>query len=301
MPQALWSACVPWRRVISPAARYFSNLNRLAATLDKVSKGNTNIRLDVDPSNDQIDRISEQINQHLDQLSSLLSSTRNSAISIAHDLRTPLNRVHLMLQDVKEFDGSKNEANKLINSVEQELNVVSEIFDTILRISRIESNKDQSGFKNIPADSLLSEMFEIYQAVAEDSSQTLIHRSESGPPSVIKGDEKMLRQMLANLIENAMFYCPADATITLYCYPVNESAICLEVNDDGPGIPAGDREKVLEPFYRLNTSRNQPGNGLGLALVNAIAIRHDAQVKLKDNHPGLRVCIYFPAAINPVS
>ena len=275
--------------------RVLIRLNRLASTLDKVSKGNTKIRLDIDHSNDQIDRISGQINRHLDQLSTLLNSTRNSAISIAHDLRTPLNRVHLMLQEAKEFDGPKNERMALLNSVENELNDVRGIFDTILRISRIESNKDQSGFKAIAVGELLADIFDIYEAVAEDAFQTLIYESISDNPIFIHGDEKMLRQMLANLIENAMFYCPQGTTITLSGYRTTESALCIEVNDTGPGIPSNDRAKVLDPFYRLNSSRNQPGNGLGLAMVNAIAIRHDAKLELLDNNPGLRVCIYFKA------
>ena len=276
--------------------RVLLKLNRLASTLDKVSKGNTKIRLDIDHSNDQIDRISGQINQHLDQLSSLLNSTRNTAISIAHDLRTPLNRVHLMLQEAKEFDGPKTKRMELIHCVEEELNDVREIFDTILRISRIESNKDQSSFKIISVDSLLADMFDIYEAVVEEASQTLMYNRGTDSSGLINGDEKMLRQMLANLIENAMFYSPAEATITLSAYLSSENSVCIEVGDTGPGIALENREKVLDPFYRLNTSRNQPGNGLGLALVRAITIRHAAKLKLMDNNPGLRVSIHFPAS-----
>ena len=275
--------------------RVLFKLNRLATTLDKVSKGDTGIRIEIDNSNDQIDRISGQVNHHLDQLSSLINSTRHSAISIAHDLRTPLNRVHLMLQEVKEFDGPKNETMELISSVEKELNDVREIFDTILRISRIESNQDHSDFKVISAESLLADMFDIYAAVVEDASQTLVYKADSGSSELIKGDRKMLRQMLANLIENAMFYSPQGTTITLSSYRSNQTTVCIEVCDTGPGIPAEERQKVLDPFYRENASRNQPGNGLGLALVKAITIRHKASLKLLDNNPGLRVCIFFPA------
>ena len=278
--------------------RVLFKLNRVTATLDEISQGNTKVRLLTDHSNDQIDRISEQINLYLDQLSSLLLSTRNSAISIAHDLRTPLNRVHLVLQQVKEFDGPNHERMTLIESVESELTNVREIFDTVLRISRIEANKDQSGFEAISSRELLLDMYEIYQAVVEEAEQILIFDPKEKNSDTIFGDKKMLRQLIANLIENAMFHSPKDTQITLANRLDTNREIILEVSDNGPGIPSEDRKNVLDPFYRLNASRNQPGSGLGLALVKAISQRHNAKLELLDNQPGLCVRILFPKIVS---
>ena len=274
--------------------RVFFKLNRLAGTLDEISQGNTNTRLVIDNSNDQIDKISKQINSYLDQLSSLIDSTKNSAISIAHDLRTPLNRAMVKLEQAKESHEHDNEKFKLIEQAELEMTNVNEIFDTILRISRIENNKDDSGFEKISANRLLNEMFEIYQVVVEEANQKLVYRPSESNNVLIVGDKKMLQQLLSNLIENAMFHSPQGTVITISYHDTPLNEVVIEVSDNGPGIPAEERESVLDPFHRLNASRNQPGSGLGLALVNAITNRHYAKLALLDNNPGLRVRIEFP-------
>jgi signal transduction histidine kinase len=274
----------------------FSKLQNLAATLDQVSRGDTQVRLPVSAANDQIDRISRQLNQHLERLSTLISSTRNTATSIAHDLRTPLNRAFLLLQEARNSNAGNEELDELIQRAEDELTNVNQIFDTILRISKFETTTTQTGFDHILLDELLEEMVETYQPVVEAVEQALSHARSAGAKPRVYGDRKMLRQMLANLIENASFHCPAGASIVLSAQSLAGGGASIEVNDDGPGIPAEFHKRVFEPFYRLDASRNKPGSGLGLALVKAIAVRHGATIELKDNAPGLGITIRFPAS-----
>jgi signal transduction histidine kinase len=288
--------------VLSLAIGYFSSrgvftkLQNLAATLDQVSRGDTQVRLPVSVANDQIDRISRQLNQHLERLSTLISSTRNTATSIAHDLRTPLNRAFLLLQDARQSGEGNEELDELIQRAEDELTNVNQIFDTILRIAKLETTTTQSGFDHILLDELLEEMVETYQPVVEAAGQALSHARGAGASPRVYGDRKMLRQMLANLIENASFHCPAGASIVLAAQSLQGGGACIEINDDGPGIPVEFHKRVLEPFYRLDASRNKPGSGLGLALVKAIAVRHGATIELRDNAPGLGITIRFPAS-----
>jgi signal transduction histidine kinase len=272
----------------------YVKLQGLAATLDLVSKGDTQVRLTVSKADDQIDRISRQLNLHLDRLSTLISSTRNTATSIAHDLRTPLNRAFLILQEAKLARVGSEELTDLIQRAEDELTNVNQIFDTILRISRLETTTTQSGFDNISVDVLLAEMAETYQPVIEAADQVLSYARTAGAVPRVYGDQKMLRQMLANLIENASFHCPEGTLITLSAKTLTDASAFIQVSDNGPGVPAESRQRVLEPFYRLDASRNKPGSGLGLALVKAIAVRHGATIELDDNEPGLRISIQFP-------
>jgi signal transduction histidine kinase len=272
----------------------YIKLQGLAATLDLVSKGDTQVRLTVSKADDQIDRISRQLNLHLDRLSTLISSTRNTATSIAHDLRTPLNRAFLILQEAKLARVGSEELDDLIQRAEDELTNVNQIFDTILRISRLETTTTQSGFDNISVDVLLAEMAETYQPVIEAADQVLSYARTAGAVPRVYGDQKMLRQMLANLIENASFHCPEGTLITLSAKTLTDASAFIQVSDNGPGVPAESRQRVLEPFYRLDASRNKPGSGLGLALVKAIAVRHGATIELDDNEPGLRISIQFP-------
>ena len=106
----------------------------------------------------------------------------------------------------------------------------------------------------------------------------------------------MLVQLFANLIENAIQHCPSGTNIFVSVRRGSGRDLEAEVTDRGSGIPADEREKVFNRLYRLDKSRTTPGNGLGLAIVAAIAELHDAQVRLEDNNPGLRVIISFPVA-----
>ena len=99
--------------------------------------------------------------------------------------------------------------------------------------------------------------------------------------------------MIANLVENAINHCPdgTDITVSLRC---QGGRAIVSVADSGPGIPAGERDKVFRRLYRLDKSRATPGSGLGLSLVKAIADLHSAKITMADNHPGLIVSIGFP-------
>ena len=132
---------------------------------------------------------------------------------------------------------------------------------------------------------LAEKVFAIYQAVAEDESHKLI--AEIKPNIVCLGDEELLLQLCVNLVENAIRHTPKSTNITLRV----TNPATLQVADNGPGIPTDQRDKVQERFYRLEQSRTTSGNGLGLALVAAIASLHDTKLVLDDNKPGLRASI----------
>jgi signal transduction histidine kinase len=274
--------------------RMFVKLARLAGILDSVSRGDMQVRLPVDKSDDQIDRVSQQINAHLDQLAMLMSATRNTVNSIAHDLRAPLNRTYLLLQDALEAQDADSQTGKLIDDAGKELNKVNEIIDTILRIARIQGGSDQPYFSVFSLNEQVSDLADIFQPIIESADQVLIREIPSTPDVQVYGDKKMVRQMLVNLIENAICHCPAGTQITLVTGGTPQRGGFVQVADTGPGIDEGLREKVLEPFFRVDASRTSPGSGLGLTLVKAIVMRHAAELSLEDNEPGLRVTVTFP-------
>lgn len=282
----------------------FGKLETLVETLGQVSTGDTITRLPVSPANDQIDRISARINVHLDRLSTLTQTTKNTISAIAHDLRMPLNRAFLALQSIPARIGDKGEGDAVrlrsrVDEASGELSKLTEIFDTILNISKIQSASGQTGFEQLLADDLACEMVETFEPVLDGTSRHLSFEAEEGADLAISGDRRMLRQMLANLIENAATHCPEGATIVVAAQRSETGGVELEVRDDGPGIPEASRTDVLKPFHRLDSSRTTPGTGFGLALVNAIATRHGARITLSDNKPGLSVNIRFPPV--PVS
>ena len=116
-----------------------------------------------------------------------------------------------------------------------------------------------------------------------------------GTECLIHGDRELLTQMFANLVENALRHCPQGTAVEL-SVTRHGDRVLAQVGDNGPGIPAEEREKVFQRLYRLDTSRSTPGSGLGLSLVRAIADLHGASIALEDRHPGPAVVIVFPAA-----
>jgi signal transduction histidine kinase len=159
-----------------------------------------------------------------------------------------------------------------------------------LCIAQIEAGTRRAGFGPVRLDTLLTELVDAYQPVAEESHQTLTGRFE--PALDLRGDRELLTLLFANLIENAIRHCPSGSVIVVDAERTG-TGIRASVGDNGPGIPATHREKVLQRFYRLEASRTTAGNGLGLSAVSAIAALHGARLILDDNEPGLRYLLHF--------
>ena len=137
---------------------------------------------------------------------------------------------------------------------------------------------------------LTAHLCQTYLPVAEDLRRTL--EIDIAPDIAIDGDRELLVQMFANLIENAIRHTH-DGTVIRFRLERCGAGAKIVVEDDGPGIPHGERERVLERFYRLERSRTTAGSGLGLSLVAAVAELHSAKIELAGANPGLRVSIVF--------
>ncbi len=267
-------------------------LKHMGDTLARVSHGETGMRLAISAENDQIDRVAQVMNGHLDRLAELMQTTKASAAAIAHDLRTPLSRAFLQLDRAQSAMDAGTDPRPLIDGVEAELIRLRSIFDAILRISRLEAANDGAGFAMVPLGPLLADLAETFGPLAEEHGQSLV-LAPVADDVLVAGDAAMLSQLLANLIQNAINHCPEGAVIEMGGAS-DTGKVGLWVADNGPGIPASERERVFELFYRLDPSRSGGGNGLGMALVKAIAGRLGGQITLSDAGPGLRVEIWFP-------
>jgi signal transduction histidine kinase len=275
-----------------------SKLEVIDSTLDQVSRGNSEVRLPIGPTNDQIDHVSRQINAHLDRLSEFMGGMRNTIVAIAHDLKSPLNRAYLLLQDAAEENNPPATADKL-DRAQSEMETLGGVLDTVLRISRIETSDDSSSFTTFSAAELVRDLAQTFEPVLEGNGQSLVWENVPASGAPIYGDRKMVQQMLVNLIENAGRYAGAAAKISLQVR-ADSAQTAIIVADNGPGIPPEKRDEVFQPFRRLNADRGSPGAGLGLALVKAVAARHHARIQLSDNHPGLRATITFPPLPEPL-
>ncbi len=269
-------------------------LSLVSDTMNRVAQGNLDARIPLSKSADDLDRLSGTINDALDQLKLLVDGMRQVTTDIAHDLKTPLNRLAFTIEDALQKDAAGEPVSERLEAARDESEQINRTFEALLRIAQIEAGaRNKSHFATLDLTALIETIADIYADVATDSGMSLQTETANGPVLIV-GDEQLLMQMLVNLVENAIRHCGPDTVINL---GTNISADVpeLRVSDSGPGIPENERSNVLRRLYRLEKSRTTSGNGLGLALVKAVVEMHGAGIELTDNQPGLQVRIVFPA------
>lgn len=272
----------------------------MGAALDRVQAGDLGRRLSVAGS-DEFDRLAERINATLDRLESAMAALRQVTDDIAHDLRTPLSRLRQRLEGATRSGASAETWRAEAAVAIAECDAILDLFAALLRIAQVESGAGlRQGFGRFDLSAVAESVTEAYAPLAEERDQRLV---ATVPPGVAGfGDRSLVAQMLANLLENAVRHGRAGGCVALALRsgpPGGGPEVTVE--DDGPGIPAAERERVFGRFVRLDAARATPGSGLGLALVRAVAGLHGASVALEDARPGLaapglRVVVRFPPA-----
>lgn len=266
----------------------------IAGTMSEVGHGVLLARIPLRGSNDDIDILSGQINVALDRLAALVEGMRQVSVDIAHDLKTPLNRLAITVESAIEADETGKPVANLLKRAQEEGARINETFDALLRIAQIESGARRARFTAVAPAKILESIADAYGEVAIENGQTM-HLTQLSALPAIYGDKELLVQMLANLVENAIRHCPPGASIEL-SGTMHGEQVELAVSDNGPGIQASEREKVFQRLYRVEKSRTTSGSGLGLSLVKAVSDLHGATVVLGDNAPGLVVTVRFPVA-----
>ena len=270
------------------ARRRLADLNR---TTRQIMAGDLSRRAPIRGSGDEHDELAANINAMLDQIQGLLEGMRHVGDSVAHDLRGPLTRLLNRLETLAAAERPRRE--DLLECVEQVQHVL-DTFNALLRIARVESGAHRSAFAALDLERIVRDVCELYQAAADDRQIELVCTVRA--PVEVFGDRELLAQALTNLLDNAVKYTPTGGRIAV-TLERTEDVARIRVADSGPGVPAADRDRVLQRFTRLDQARSQPGNGLGLALVNAVTTQHHGRLSLGDNSPGLVVTIEIPALL----
>ncbi len=241
-------------------------------------------RILLNGSGDEFDHLAVSLNAMFDRIQVLMDGLRQVSSDIAHDLRTPLTRLRqrLELAQMQPLDAAA--LRMVVGATIEGVDAILATFSALLRIAQVEGGASLRHFEQVDFSELLQTVAEVYQPAFEDKAQ---HFEQSIPPGLtVHGDRELLTQMFANLVENASQHSPQGARIVLAASTPG-TGIEVSVADDGPGIPEHMREKVMQRFVRLDSSRTTPGNGLGLSLVAAVANLHGISLSMADNAPGL--------------
>lgn len=267
-----------------------ARVDRINEAARKVMDGDLSHRLPARGSGDEIDQLASTFNAMVARIEGLVKDLRSVTDNIAHDLRTPLTRLRTGLEtallESEGADGRREALERAIGEADQLIRT----FNALLGIARLESGALPAA-RPVDLAAIVREMAEIYAPVAEEAGLALfVH---AGAPLGGRGDRTLLAQAVANLLDNAIKYSPAGGSVRVTAHETRSGAEVV-VADDGPGIPAGDRSRVLDRFVRLGPSRGLPGSGLGLSLVEAVVRLHGGTLALEDNAPGLKVRMILP-------
>jgi signal transduction histidine kinase len=273
-----------------------SRVHSIRRTVSAIIHGDLQHRLPTPANEDELNTLSRTINGMLDQIELLVHGVRNVSNSIAHDLRTPLAELRSRLEELSLIRPPPEETYAEIDGAVADVDRVIRIFDALLRLAEIDAGMRRSGFVSLDVSDLAASAVEFYEPAAELKGIEL--RLDAAGPVPVSGDPVLLAQALGNLIDNALKYAPKNGIIQVAVRRLEDGSAEVSVCDNGPGISAAEKSKVVQRFYRGDASRGTPGVGLGLSLVQAVAKLHGSGLELLDQTPGLRVVMVIPADAN---
>lgn len=270
-----------------------SIIANIRRTAQKIIHGDFSRRIPL-PANtsDEITLLTEDLNLMLAKIETLLNTQRQVTSNIAHDLRSPLNRLRNRLE-VALID-RKNSEGDLRAAIEASITDTENLlrtFNALLNIAQVES-RAKDDFVRTDLSQIGRDLAELYEVLSEEGSHHF--RAEVADGLWVLGNRHLLAQAITNLLDNAVKYTPEGGQIQLSA-SLHGGKVVVAVADNGKGIPQDQVKEVVKRFVRLDSARSTGGNGLGLALVNAVVELHGGTLAMYDNRPGLRVEISFSA------
>lgn len=270
--------------------RMLGRVEAVNRTTEQIMQGDLHQRIPLKGSDDEFDELSSNLNAMLEQIERLMAGMRNVTDNIAHDLRSPLTRIKARLEQLLTHERTADEYKSAVDLAIRDADDLLSVFSALLSIATVETGALQSELKPVDLHDIVLEVSELYEPAVEEAGMVLVTRAGSG--TNIRGHRQLLMQTLANLIDNAIKYAGETRRIDLMVEQ-RDGRIDLWVADNGPGIPEDKRDYVLQRSARLDPARSTHGNGLGLAMVAAVAKLHNAALTLEDNDPGLRIRLSF--------
>lgn len=278
------------------ARRVLRRIDAIRDTSTKIMSGNLSERVPITSRNDEFDGLATNLNAMLDRIEQLLQGLKEVTDNVAHDLKTPLTRLRSKAESALRDTASEASREEALETVIVESDRLIKTFNALLMIARVEAGAPSGALSEINISDIVADVAELYGPVAEDEGIEVV--TAIVPEITLRANRELIGQAMVNLLENAIKYArPEDGSTGRIAVELlqNAGVVRIVVADNGSGIPEADRKRVLERFVRLEKSRSEPGSGLGLALVNAVARLHGGSFSIEDNGPGVRAVLELPA------
>jgi signal transduction histidine kinase len=254
----------------------------IGAVREIVRTGKIEARVPVGQTRDALDELSALFNGMLDRIESLIAAMRGSLDNVAHDLRTPLTRLRSTAERALETEGPVESCREALAECVEESDLVVTMLDTLMDISEAETGTLRLACESLDLSALLGDGADLYADLADEKSIALSVGAQPG--LAISADRNRMRQVIGNLLDNAVKYTPPGGRIELQAERAGEEAV-ITVRDTGVGIAPEDLPHIWDRLYRGDHSRSERGIGLGLSLVRAIVLAHHGRVEV-ESAPG---------------
>ncbi|MEM7748809.1 MAG: ATP-binding protein [Pseudomonadota bacterium] len=277
-----------------------ARMRGMMRTSQTIMAGDLSQRIELAGTQDELDDLAINLNDMLARIEQLMAGFREVSDNIAHDLKTPLNRLRNRAEEALTQERSAEDYKTSLAEILEEADQLIRVFNSLLQVARLEAGAVDKNKVEFDVSQLAQDLVEFYEPVAEESGATIRCLAEN--EVLITANRQLIGQALTNLIENALKYggakseCGASVRPSEIDVSISRtgSGVRLSVGDRGSGIAPGDREHALRRFGRLDESRSMPGTGLGLSLVGAVAHVHGGSIELADHNPGLLVHLNLP-------
>ena len=274
---ALGGGCVLVKRALAP-------VDRISSSAERISSHNLSERLPVPHTGDELERLSVALNHMIERLDAAFQHSRRFVADASHELRTPLTIVRGELESLVTNDQLKAEWGERLGSALEEVDRLAGIVEGLFAISRLDAGEAAAEWVKFDLAQLAASTADQMALLAEDKQIQVTCAGSTG--IWVEGDRARLKQVVVNLLDNAIKYTPRGGAVSLSVEAENGKAI-LEVADNGIGIPADLLPRVFERFFRVDKarSRERGGAGLGLSIVKSICAAHHGQVEVS-SEPG---------------
>jgi heavy metal sensor kinase len=282
------------------AKRALGPVERMALRAREINAEHLGARIDVENPRDELGLLAQTFNETLSRLERSFEQLKRFTSDASHELRTPLTAIRSVGEVGLQQDGDRDHYREVIGSMLEETGRLSRLVESLLTISRADSGQIRLEQATIALLPLVQEASSFLEVLTEEKGQTL---SLEGDDSIsVKADPIILRQVVINLLDNAIKYSPRAGHISVRVIRSDSATACVEVKDCGPGIAPEHRDKVFDRFYRIDEARSREagGAGLGLALAKWGAEAHGGRLELVSMATGSIFRLLLPASGEPI-